>query len=101
MLPTPHRRSLAAVAVVVPLLAACQLGTAGPDAAYHDDHAAMHDAVHDDHGDASPIAGAPELEVEASAMSFSPDTLELEAGAPVNVVLRSTDILHDLVVDEG
>jgi plastocyanin len=54
-----------------------------------------------DHGDdAPPIEGAPELALTASDLTFAPDRIELPAGMPVNVALTSTDILHDLVVDE-
>jgi plastocyanin len=48
----------------------------------------------------APIEGAPELPVTAGELRFDPDRIELPAGMPVNVVLSSTDTLHDLVVDE-
>jgi uncharacterized cupredoxin-like copper-binding protein len=59
------------------------------------------EAEHAEHGDdATPIEGAPVLAVTASDLRFDPDRIELPAGMPVNVALTSTDILHDLVVDE-
>ena len=58
------------------------------------------DAVADHADDAPPIGGAPELAVSAGELRFAPDRLELPAGLPINVALTSTDIFHDLVVDE-
>jgi nitrite reductase (NO-forming) len=50
--------------------------------------------------DAAPIEGAPQLAVTAADLRFDTDSISLPAGIPVNVALTSTDILHDLVVDE-
>lgn len=51
-----------------------------------------------DGGEVAP--GAREIEVSASSFAFDPDTIEVEAGEDVAIVLTSTDILHDLVVDD-
>jgi len=53
----------------------------------------------DSKGNTPPIDGAPELAVTADELAFNPDRIELTAGKPINIVLTSTDILHDLVVD--
>jgi plastocyanin len=98
-------RSLTTLVLVL-VLAGCGTGTVehGADhAPMHDDGSAMHDdggAMHNDHADSPPIDDAPEIEVAASAMAFEPSSIELEAGSPVNVVLSSADIFHDLVLDE-
>lgn len=63
-------------------------------------HGAGSDAAADHRDDAPPIEGAPEIAVSAGELRFDPDRLEVPAGIPVNVVLTSTDIFHDLVVDE-
>lgn len=55
----------------------------------------------DDHDEASEVApGAREIEVTASSFAFDPDTIEVEAGEDVAIVLTSTDILHDFVIDD-
>ena len=63
-------------------------------------HAPGGDAGVDRGEDAPPIEGAPGVAVGAGELRFDPGRLELPAGIPVNVALTSTDIFHDLVVDE-
>jgi nitrite reductase (NO-forming) len=46
------------------------------------------------------IVGAPALPVNARQLAFEPDRVELSTGSPVNIELASSDMLHDLVVDE-
>ncbi|HWH35236.1 MAG TPA: plastocyanin/azurin family copper-binding protein [Acidimicrobiales bacterium] len=59
-------------------------------------------AEHDDHGGAAPtIPGAPTLEVEATSFAYDPPSLQIDAGQPVNIVLASAGILHDLTVEEA
>jgi uncharacterized cupredoxin-like copper-binding protein len=48
----------------------------------------------------SPVAGATELAVTAEGLAFAPDRLEVRTGEAVNVALTSTDVLHDLTIDE-
>jgi plastocyanin len=48
----------------------------------------------------SPVAAATELAVTAEALAFAPDRLEVRTGETVNVALTSTDVLHDLTIDE-
>lgn len=48
----------------------------------------------------APVAGATELTVTAGALAFAPDQLEVRTGEAVNVALTSTDVLHDLTIDE-
>lgn len=55
---------------------------------------------HDDHADSPVPEGARTIEVEASSYAFDPDTLTVAVGEPIAVELTSTDIEHDLVVDE-
>ena len=45
------------------------------------------------------VVGAPEIAVEAGALSFTPKRLDLKAGADVTIVLKSIDIAHDFYVD--
>lgn len=47
-----------------------------------------------------PVAGATEVAVTAGALAFAPDRLEVRTGEAVNVALTSTDVLHDLTIDE-
>ena len=43
-----------------------------------------------------PIAGAPEVEVSATEMAFTPDTLTVEAGEPVNLTVTNDGAMfHD------
>ena len=46
----------------------------------------------------TPVEGAPQLEVRATEMAFSPDELTLEAGEPVTVT-NDGDIFHDFHLD--
>jgi nitrite reductase (NO-forming) len=63
-------------------------------------HGAGADTAADHADDAPPIEGAPQIAVSAGELRFDPDRLEVPAGLPINVALASTDIFHDLVVDE-
>lgn len=45
------------------------------------------------------VPGAPEIAVDAGALSFTPQRLVLQAGQNVTIVLKSIDIAHDLYVD--
>ena len=48
----------------------------------------------------TPVEGAPQLEVRATEMAFSPGELTLEAGEPVTVtVTNDGDIFHDFHLD--
>lgn len=56
------------------------------------------DSAHDE-SSAEPIEGAAEVLVTASDFAFSPATLELEAGQPVNLTLfNDGSVPHDLVI---
>jgi len=44
--------------------------------------------------------GAREVEVSARSFAYDPDALSAEVGEDIAVVLTSTDILHDFVIDE-
>ena len=65
-------------------------------------------STHDGHGvgahpagpSSSPATGAAELTVTAEALAFAPARLEVRRGETVNVALTSTDVLHDLTIDE-
>ncbi len=55
----------------------------------------------EDHGESSDVAeGAREIEVNASSFAFDPAEIEVQAGEDVAIALTSTDILHDLTIDE-
>ncbi len=45
------------------------------------------------------VAGAPEIAVQAGALSFEPKKISLTAGQDVTLALTSTDIAHDFYVD--
>ena len=76
------------------LLAACGGGGAAP-AGDHEDHAAQ-EAV------GEPVDGAPQVTVTAIDIDFEPETLELQAGEPVNVtVVNEGDALHDFTLEEA
>lgn len=68
----------------------------GMDDEQMDDH--MGDDDHDEPSEVAP--GAREIEVTASSFAFDPDTIEVGVGEDAAIVLTSTDILHDLVIDE-
>jgi plastocyanin len=55
---------------------------------------------HDDHEDSAVPEGARTIPVSATSYSFDPGTLTVAVGEPIAVELTSTDIEHDLVVDE-
>jgi nitrite reductase (NO-forming) len=81
-----------AVLILVVFVGVHLLGGGGP---------ALHGGGGGEHGeDTPPIDGAPQLAVTAADLAFDPDAIELPAGMPVNVALTSTDVFHDLVVDE-
>jgi heme/copper-type cytochrome/quinol oxidase subunit 2 len=46
------------------------------------------------------VTGAPTIAVTASAFSFTPDTVTIEAGTPVTIALTSTDLEHDFTVQQ-
>lgn len=55
-----------------------------------------------DHGETGAVADdARKVVVMARSFAFDPKTIEVEAGEDVAIVLTSTDITHDFVLDEG
>jgi len=44
--------------------------------------------------------GARRIEVSAGSFRFEPAELEVRAGEPIAIALSSTDVEHDLVIDE-
>jgi heme/copper-type cytochrome/quinol oxidase subunit 2 len=52
------------------------------------------------HGSSATIAGGREVRVTAKAFSFSPSEITVRADEKVNIVLKSTDIAHDFVIDD-
>lgn len=44
------------------------------------------------------IPGAPQIAVAADAFAFTPKTISLKAGEPVNIALTSVDLEHDFFV---
>ena len=105
------RRTLLIVAAVLAataLLAACgdDSSTGDADGMGHDDMGSdtsngmggMDDMGHDD---ASPVAdGARRIEVTATSFEFDPDTIEVDAGEDIAIVLTSDDTLHDFTIDD-
>lgn len=89
-------RHLLLAAAASAALSACAAGGASGDGAE------MAAAGHDDHGGpaAAPVDGASQLTVAATSFAFQPAELVVEAGEPVDVALQSTDVLHDLNLDE-
>jgi plastocyanin len=64
-----------------------------------DDH--MDDHMGGGRDEPSEVAeGAREIPVTASSFAFDPDEIRVRAGEDVAIVLSSTDIIHDFVVDE-
>ena len=53
---------------------------------------------HDGSSDVAP--GAREIEVTASSFAFDPDEIAVTTGEDIAIVLTSTDIVHDLTIDE-
>lgn len=50
----------------------------------------------------TPVADAARsVDISAGSLTFEPDTLEISAGEDIAVTLRSTDIEHNLVIDEA
>jgi plastocyanin len=99
-------RAVLVLAIGALALAGCDAAAVGPThtAGEHmaDGHGTGdgHDVMHGDAENTPPVDGARTVAVEADALGFSPDRLELVAGEPVNVELTSVDTFHDLVVDE-
>lgn len=53
------------------------------------------------HDETSRVAeGARKIEVLASSFRFDPDEITVTAGEDIAIVLTSTDVLHDFVIDE-
>lgn len=96
------RLGLVAAAALVLAGCAADAGSAEHGGGHDDDHAAAHAGAHDDRHaeDTAPIDGADEVAVTATSMAFAPDRLEVTVGEPVNIVLTSEDIVHDLTVEE-
>lgn len=58
-------------------------------------------AGHHDHADSSEVAeGARRIAVTATNFAFGPDEITVRNGDNVAIVLSSTDVLHDLTIDE-
>jgi plastocyanin len=51
-------------------------------------------------GSSDVAAGAREIEVVASSFEFDPDEISVGLGEDIAIVLTSTDIVHDLTIDE-
>lgn len=67
------------------------------------DHSSSGSGAHHGSNDAEAnrpvVPGAPEIAVEAGALSFTPERLVLKAGQDVTIVLKSIDIEHDFYVE--
>lgn len=63
--------------------------TAGADGGEH---------AHDETSDVA--ADARRIEVTAGSFEFDPEEIRVEAGEDIAIVLTSTDILHDFIIDE-
>lgn len=50
------------------------------------------------HKNAAVQAGAPEIMVDAKSFEFTPSPITIKAGEDVTIVLKSTDVAHDFVV---
>ncbi len=86
------RMAFLVTALVLALAGCARSGMGGtPEAAQHGGG----------HGQAAPapVEGAPEVAITASSFQFEPARLTLTAGQPVNIVMTSTDTLHDLTID--
>jgi plastocyanin len=53
------------------------------------------------HPTATTVPGAREIAVRAKSFAFTPDEITVAAGEDVTIALRSTDILHDFVVQKA
>lgn len=101
--PLPRRLLL-----IVPLLLAAGLlaacgdddGNGGSAAATDDDEHMSDDHHHDDEEGSEPAPGAREIEVSGTDFAFEPSEISVEPGEDIAIVLTSTDILHDFVIDE-
>jgi plastocyanin len=97
-------RAVLVLAIGALALAGCDAAAVDPGHTPGEHMAEDHGAgnrgdMHGDVEDSPPIAGARTVAVEADALRFSPDRLELVAGEPINVELTAGDTFHDLVVD--
>ena len=77
-------------------------GESTTDGAADDGHAEEDWHGHaDDAGGSSPVAeGARRIEVEGTSFEFDPSSITAEVGEDIAIELTSSDILHDLVIDE-
>jgi uncharacterized cupredoxin-like copper-binding protein len=89
--PLGRRPALSLTVAATILMGGCSAAST-PDGHGVDDHPARPTS--------RPAAGATELAVTAEALTFAPDRLEVRTGETVNVALTSTDVLHDLTIDE-
>jgi uncharacterized cupredoxin-like copper-binding protein len=51
-----------------------------------------------DRGPAAPASSGPSIDVMGTSFSFAPRKITLRAGEQVTIVLHSTDVFHDFVV---
>ena len=56
---------------------------------------------HGHEGNAPVEPGARKIDVAADSFSYDPETINVEAGEDVAIVLTSDDIFHDFVVEKG
>jgi len=93
---------IAAVLAATALLAACGDDDTDMGGMDHGGGSDMSDGMGDmGHEEASPVAdGARRIEVTASSFAFDPDTIEVDAGEDIAIVLSSDDTLHDFTIDE-
>lgn len=108
-----RRRPLALVTATAVVLTVGLMGTSGAASLRPPAHGGTHGDTMDmdeghhhdsgDHGENAPtVDGARKIVVKAKSFKFRPSTITMAPGEDVTLVLRSTDIVHDLVVkDEG
>jgi plastocyanin len=97
----PHHFAVAALVVATIGLAACGDDDPSADMPMGDGSMPGHGGTMPGHDGPSDVAdGAREVHVEASSFEFDPDEITVTAGEDIAIVLTSTDILHDLTIDE-
>ncbi|HVM19429.1 MAG TPA: cupredoxin domain-containing protein [Egibacteraceae bacterium] len=90
-------RTLVLLAAATLILAGCggAAGDVSADGGHGGDHAGA-ESVH------TPVAGADSATIRAVDIDFEPDSLELQAGEPVNVtVVNEGRIVHDFTLEEA
>lgn len=92
---------VAAVVAVALALAGCGSDDSSSGRTKSNASDAENDGGEHDHGETGEVAAdARRIEVTAESFEFDPAEIHVDTGEDIAIVLTSTDILHDFIIDE-